>query len=155
MAPDAYTPYGVSYECRAGQSNEQPAEQANDCDRAQQAEFRLGGEQEVVRVGDFFQGLGAAVLEGSHLLKPLLRHQPLPADLAFPPGSASPALACAVAVAVSAVSGYFAIGLLDRLTRKPRLNPLAFYCLCAGALMIILGTVGAEGLFGIQGMSLK
>ena len=99
--------------------------------------------------------LGAAVLEGSHILKPLLRHQPLPPDLAFPPGSASPALACAVAVAVSAVSGYLAIGLLDRLTRKPRLNPFAFYCLCAGALMIILGTVGPEGLFGIQGMSLK
>ena len=60
-----------------------------------------------------------------------------------------------MAVAVSAVSGYLAIGLLDRLTRKPRLNPFAFYCLCAGALMIILGTVGPEGLFGIQGMSLK
>jgi len=98
---------------------------------------------------------GAAVLEGGHLLRPLLRHQPLPPELAFPAGSSSPALSCAVAVAVSAVSGYLAIGLLDRLTRKPRLNPFAFYCLCAGALMIILGTVGPEGLFGIQGMSLR
>ena len=98
--------------------------------------------------------LGAAVLEGSHLLKPLLKHQPLPADLAFPAGTITPALACAVGVAVAAVSGYFAIGLLDRFTRKPRLNPFAFYCLCAGALMIILGTVGAKGLIYVQGVSM-
>jgi undecaprenyl-diphosphatase len=99
--------------------------------------------------------LGAAVLEGSKLAKPLLNHQPLPADLAFPAGSISPALACMVAVAVSAVSGYLAIGLLDRFTRTPRLNPFAFYCLCMGMLLIILGTVGPEGLFGVQGMSLQ
>jgi len=99
--------------------------------------------------------LGAAVLEGAKLARPLLRHQPLPPELAFPPGSASPALACLVAVGVSAVSGYLAIGLLDRFTRRPRLNPFAFYCLCAGALFIILGTVGPDGLFGIQGMSLR
>jgi undecaprenyl-diphosphatase len=82
---------------------------------------------------------GAAVLEGASLAKPLLRHQPLPAELAFPQGSASPVLACAVAVAVSAVSGYLAIGLLDRFTRRPRLNPFAFYCLGMGALLIVLG----------------
>ena len=98
--------------------------------------------------------LGAAVLEGAHIVKPLLKHQPLPADVAFPAGSISPAVACVAGVAVAAVSGYFAIGLLDRFTRKPRLNPFAFYCLCAGALMIILGTVGAKGLFGIQGVSM-
>lgn len=98
--------------------------------------------------------LGAAVLEGTHILKPLLRHQPLPEGLAFPPGSISPALACAVGVAVAAVSGYFAIGLLDRFTRTPRLNPFAFYCLCAGVLMVILGTVGPRGLFYVQGVSL-
>ena len=99
--------------------------------------------------------LGAAVLEGAKVARPLLRHQPLPPELAFPPGSASPALICMVAVAVSALSGYLAIGVLDRFTRRPRLNPFAFYCLCAGVLFIILGTVGADGLFGIQGMSLK
>ena len=98
--------------------------------------------------------LGAAVLEGAHLLKPLLRHQPLPAELAFPAGSISPALACVVGVGTAAVSGYFAIGLLDRFTRKPRLNPFAFYCLCAGALMVILGTVGTKGLLYVQGVSL-
>ncbi|WP_306600787.1 undecaprenyl-diphosphate phosphatase [Geothrix sp. 21YS21S-2] len=98
--------------------------------------------------------LGAAVLEGTHILKPLLRHQPLPAELAFPAGSISPAVACAVGVAVSAVSGYFAIGLLDRFTRRPRLNPFAFYCLCAGVALIILGTVGSKGFFYAQGVSL-
>jgi undecaprenyl-diphosphatase len=98
--------------------------------------------------------LGAAVLEGTHILKPLLRHQPLPAELAFPAGSISPALACIVGVTVAAISGYFAISLLDRFTRKPKLNPFAFYCLCAGVLMLILGTVGAKGLIYAQGISL-
>jgi undecaprenyl-diphosphatase len=98
--------------------------------------------------------LGAAVLEGTHILKPILRHQALPADLAFPVGTISPAVACAVGVVVSAVSGYFAISLLDRFTRKPKLNPFAFYCLCAGVLMLILGTVGAKGLIYAQGVSL-
>jgi len=83
--------------------------------------------------------LGAAVFEGGHLVKPLLRHQPLPAALAFPPGGAAPAAACALAVAVAALSGYFAIGLLDRFTRRPRLNPFAAYCLGAGVLLVFLG----------------
>jgi undecaprenyl-diphosphatase len=83
--------------------------------------------------------LGAAVLEGSKLLKPLLRHQPLPPDLAFPAGGASPVLACAVAVAVAAVSGYLAIGLLDRFTRSPRLNPFAVYCVVAGLALVAMG----------------
>ena len=99
--------------------------------------------------------LGAALVEGAKLARPLLRHQPLPPELAFPPGSVSPGLACSAAVLVSAVSGYLAIGLLGRFLRKPRLNPFAFYCLCMGALLVILGTVGPEGLFGIQGMSLR
>ena len=94
---------------------------------------------------------GAALLEGSKLVRPFLRGHALPAELAFPAGSADPALACATAVLVSAVSGYLAIGLLDRFTRRPRLNPFAFYCLCAGMLFIILGTVGPEGLSGIMG----
>ncbi|MDR3672421.1 MAG: undecaprenyl-diphosphate phosphatase [Holophaga sp.] len=95
---------------------------------------------------------GAAMLEGTRLVRPLLRQEPLPAQLAFPPGSASPALACAVAVAVAAVSGYLAIGLLDRFTRQPRLNPFAFYCLGMGALLILLGLLGPEGLRASQGL---
>ena len=98
--------------------------------------------------------IGAATLEGWHILKPILHHQPLPPGDQFPAGAISPALACIVGVIISAISGYFAIGLLDRFTRKPKLAPFAFYCLCVGALLIILGTVGPEGLFGIQGVSL-
>jgi undecaprenyl-diphosphatase len=87
----------------------------------------------------------AAVLELRGLLKPLLKHQPLPADLAFPAGSASPILLCLVGVLAAAVSGYMAIGLLDRFTRKPRLNGFALYCVGMGALMLALGATGVLG----------
>lgn len=87
----------------------------------------------------------AALVETKDLLKALKGHALTP-EMAFPAGGISPALACVVGVIVSAVSGYLAIGLLDRFTRSPRLNGFAFYCLCVGALMIILGTVGIEGL---------
>ena len=87
----------------------------------------------------------AAVVELRGLLKPLIKHQPLPADMAFPAGSASPALLCAVGVLAAAVSGYMAIGLLDRFTRKPRLNGFALYCLGAGLVMLALGATGVLG----------
>jgi undecaprenyl-diphosphatase len=58
---------------------------------------------------------------------------------------------CIVGVVVAAVSGYAAIGLLDRFTRKPKLGGFAFYCLCLGALMVVLGTVGSEGFFFLSG----
>jgi undecaprenyl-diphosphatase len=83
----------------------------------------------------------AALVESRSLLWAALRGRPLPAEIAFPPGSASPALLCAAGVMVAALSGYAAIGLLDRFTRKPRLNGFAIYCLCAGALMLGLGTL--------------
>ena len=94
----------------------------------------------------------AALVETKDLIMPLLRHQPLPPDMAFPVGTISPAFACIVGVVVAAVSGYFAIGMLDRFTKQPKLNGFAFYCLCLGTMMIILGTVGVEGFFGISGM---
>lgn len=94
----------------------------------------------------------AAVLELKGLVKPLLTSQPLPAELAFPGGSVSPALACLVGVLVSAASGYLAIGLLDRFTREPKLNGFAFYCLCVGAMLLVLGTVGVEGFRYVHGM---
>ncbi|HJU82830.1 MAG TPA: undecaprenyl-diphosphate phosphatase [Holophagaceae bacterium] len=94
----------------------------------------------------------AALVETKDLIKPLLKHLPLPADMAFPAGSVSPAVACIVGVAVAAVSGYLAIGILDRFTRSPKLNGFAFYCLCMGAFMLILGTVGVEGFFGLHSM---
>lgn len=87
----------------------------------------------------------AAAVELRGLLKPLIKHQPLPADLAFPAGSASPALLCAAGVLAAALSGYLAIGLLDRFTRKPRLNGFALYCLGAGLVMLALGASGVLG----------
>jgi undecaprenyl-diphosphatase len=91
----------------------------------------------------FFLGIptiaAAALVEGHQLVKPLLHGRALPAEIAFPPGSASPALLYALGVAVAAVSGYAAIGLLDRFTRQLRLNGFAIYCLCGGALLLVLG----------------
>ena len=87
----------------------------------------------------------AAVVELRGLLKPLLKHQPLPADLAFPAGSLSPILLCVVGVITAGISGYMAIGLLDRFTRKPRLNGFAVYCLGLGLVMLTLSATGALG----------
>ena len=52
---------------------------------------------------------------------------------------------CVAGVAVAAISGYFAIGMLDRFTRKPRLNGFAAYCLGLGLVMLALGTTGVLG----------
>ena len=82
---------------------------------------------------------GAAVLEGSKLVKPLLQHQPLPPEMLFPPGSINPALACIVGIVAAAVSGYAAIGLLDRFTRQPKLTGFAIYCVCIGIVLLVLG----------------
>jgi undecaprenyl-diphosphatase len=87
----------------------------------------------------------AAAVELRGLLKPLLKHQPLPADMAFPAGSGSPVVLCVVGVVFAAISGYFAIGLLDRFTRRPRLNGFAVYCLGLGLVMLALGTTGVLG----------
>jgi undecaprenyl-diphosphatase len=87
----------------------------------------------------------AAVVELRGLLKPLLHHQPLPPELAFPAGSASPALLCGMGVLVAAISGYLAIGILDRFTRKPKLNGFALYCLGMGLVMLTLSATGALG----------
>ena len=87
----------------------------------------------------------AAVVELRGLLKPLLKHQPLPPDMAFPQGSMSPVVLCIVGVIAAAISGYLAIGLLDRFTRKPRLNGFAIYCLGMGLVMLTLGATGVLG----------
>jgi undecaprenyl-diphosphatase len=81
----------------------------------------------------------AALVEGRHLVGPLLGRHALPPDVAFPAGSANPALLCAVGVVVAALAGYGAIGLLDRFTRTPRLNPFAAYCVVAGLAVLWLG----------------
>lgn len=87
----------------------------------------------------------AAVVELRGLLKPILKHQPLPPELAFPAGSSSPILLCAAGLIAAGISGYFAIGLLDRFTRRPRLNGFAVYCLALGLVMLVLGTTGVLG----------
>lgn len=96
--------------------------------------------------------LAASLVEGGKLLKPLLLHQPLPQELLIPPGGVSPLLACLVGIVVSGVAGYFAIGILDRFTRKPRLNGFAFYCLCMGIFMVMYGTLGIDGFWGLSSM---
>ncbi len=84
----------------------------------------------------------AAAVELRGLLKPIMKHLPLPADMAFPAGSSSPLMLCIVGVAAAAISGYFAIGLLDRFTRKPKLNGFAIYCLGMGLVLVVLGSTG-------------
>lgn len=85
----------------------------------------------------------AAVVELRGLLKPLLKRVPPPADLAFPAGSDDPVLLCAIGVLAAGVSGYLAIGLLDRFTRRPRLTGFAAYCLGMGLLLLVLSATGA------------
>jgi undecaprenyl-diphosphatase len=48
-------------------------------------------------------------------------------------------------VVAAAISGYLAIGLLDRFTRKPRLNGFAVYCVAMGVVLVVLGSTGALG----------
>lgn len=84
----------------------------------------------------------AAVVELRGLLKPILKHQPLPPELAFPPGSLSPVLLCTAGVIAAGIAGYLAIGLLDRFTRRPRLNGFAIYCLALGLVMLTLSATG-------------
>jgi undecaprenyl-diphosphatase len=52
---------------------------------------------------------------------------------------------CVVGVIAAAISGYLAIGLLDRFTRRPKLNGFAVYCLGMGLVMLTLGATGALG----------
>lgn len=81
----------------------------------------------------------AALMEGRHIVKPLLTGLPLGPEVAFPHGSMNPAVLCAAGVLAAAISGYASIGLLDRFTRTPRLRPFAVYCLCAGIAVLVLG----------------
>ncbi len=87
----------------------------------------------------------AAVVELRGLVKPLLHHQPLPPELAFPAGSQGPALLCLTGILAAGISGYMAIGLLDRFTRRPRLNGFVVYCLTMGLVMLGLSMSGVLG----------
>jgi undecaprenyl-diphosphatase len=76
--------------------------------------------------------LAAALVEGRHLLAP--SHDAAQTH-------ALPLLPCVVGVLAAGLSGYFAVGLLDRLTRRPRLGGFALYCAVAGALVMVLGAL--------------
>jgi undecaprenyl-diphosphatase len=73
--------------------------------------------------------LAAALVEGRHLLSQ--------AEAA----PALPLLPCLIGVFAAGVSGYFAVGLLDRLTKRPRLGGFAVYCAIAGSAVVLLGAL--------------
>jgi len=75
----------------------------------------------------------AALVEGRHLVKAIFQANASVSGGLFPAGSSNPLLLCAVGVCAAGVSGYFAINLLDRLTKRPRLGVFAIYCLIVGA----------------------
>jgi len=79
----------------------------------------------------------AALVEGRKLALPLLTGQPLSTELAFPQGSLSAGWLCLIGVVAAAISGYGAIGLLDRFTRTPRLRPFAIYCAVLGLVVAL------------------
>lgn len=81
----------------------------------------------------------AALMEGRHLLMPLLRGEELPAAMAFPAGSAHPAWLCGLGVLSAGVGGYLAIGVLDRFTRTPRLGGFVLYCALMGMGVLAIG----------------
>ena len=80
----------------------------------------------------------AALVEGRHLVKSLFQNAALAQNELFPAGSSNPLMLCIVGVCAAGVSGYFAIGLLDRLTKRPRLDGFVIYCLIAGIAIISL-----------------
>ncbi len=93
----------------------------------------------------------ATLFEFKYFIKAWIFNTPLPDSIGFEGGN-YPLLSCLTGVIVAFVSGYFSISLLDRLTKNPKLNGFAFYCLCMGTLLLILGTVGVDGLQNLGGI---
>lgn len=87
----------------------------------------------------------ATLFEFKYFIKAWMFDAPLPETIGFEGGN-FPLLSCLTGVITAFVFGYFSISLLDRLTKNPKLNGFAFYCLCMGTLLLILGTVGIDGL---------
>ena len=79
----------------------------------------------------------AALVEGRHWVKSLLQGS---APFEILPVSVHP-LTCIVGICAAGVSGYFAIGLLDRFTRRPRMGAFAVYCVVAGAAVVLYGLI--------------
>lgn len=81
----------------------------------------------------------AALVDGRHLAVALLRGEPLPMGALFPPGGDHPVLLGLSGLMAAGLSGYVAIGLLDRFTRTPRLFGFVAYCLAAGLVILAYG----------------
>jgi undecaprenyl-diphosphatase len=73
--------------------------------------------------------LAAALVEGRHLIS----------SHAGAAAQSVPLLPSIVGVLAAGVSGYFAIGLLDRLVRHQRLGGFALYCAIFGAAVVMFG----------------
>ena len=81
----------------------------------------------------------AALVESRHLIKSVFQNNTLSQGELFPVGSSDPLLLCIVGICAAGISGYFAISLLDRLTKHPRLGGFALYCFIAGIVFITMG----------------
>jgi len=77
----------------------------------------------------------AAIVEGGHLIKDMLKNDGA-GQAAWFSGASSPIILSIVGICAAGVSGYFALGLLDRFTSKPRLGGFVIYCFVVGAAII-------------------
>jgi len=81
--------------------------------------------------------VAASVVEGGHLVKDMLQNNDGALQAAwFHSGDSSPILLSIIGVCAAGVSGYFALGLLNRFTLKPRLGGFVIYCFVVGAAII-------------------
>jgi len=81
--------------------------------------------------------IAASVVEGRELAKALLQNDGGIQHVDwFHSTSSNPILLCIIGVCAAGVSGYFALGLLDRFTVKPRLGGFVIYCFVVGAAII-------------------
>ncbi|MDR2561463.1 MAG: undecaprenyl-diphosphate phosphatase [Holophagales bacterium] len=79
----------------------------------------------------------AAIVEGGHLVKDMLKNDGV-GQAAWFSGASNPILLSIVGICAAGVSGYFALGLLDRFTSKPRLGGFVIYCFVVGVAIIAL-----------------
>ena len=82
----------------------------------------------------------AGMVEGRHLIKAIFFNASISPNEVFSDGSSDPFVLCIAGICAAFVSGYFAISLLDKLTKRPRLLGFVLYCFVAGATIIFIGT---------------
>ena len=80
----------------------------------------------------------ASIVEGGHLVKEMLQNDGGVQRAAwFHSGTASPILLSVIGVCAAGISGYFALGLLNRFTLKPRLGGFVIYCFVVGTAILV------------------